>query len=80
MGVKVQITFICDNCKKKKADSKTLESGYEDADCLIDNEEFAYLPQGWTYLQDKEFDEDELLCDKCAETKYPESKYGVWLG
>lgn len=80
MGVKVQVTFTCDNCKEKKADTKTLESGYEDAYYLIYNEQLAYLPDGWTLIVDRESHENELLCEKCAETKYPESRYGVWLG
>ena len=60
--VKVEITYTCDKCGKIKKEKPIIQKGYEEVGYFVENEDAAYMPDGWVYVPDDE----QLLCDKCA--------------
>jgi len=62
--VKVDIIYICDKCGKEQKEETIIKAdGYEDINYLVENEDSAYMPDGWIYSPEEEI----LLCEKCDE-------------
>ena len=58
--ITVKIEYKCDKCGEIHKEKPIIkEKGYEDVCYFIENEDSAYMPEGWV-------DDGDLICSKCA--------------